>query len=100
KGSIPVDRGAFVDSYPVASPSRFAAALLTEALARKGVAVADRKFPTKPTGDAFKGSYTPQNRLAEYVSARLREDVKITLKTSQNLHASSTPFLLGAILGK
>jgi D-alanyl-D-alanine carboxypeptidase/D-alanyl-D-alanine-endopeptidase (penicillin-binding protein 4) len=100
KGSMPADRGAYIDSYPVASPSRFATALMTAALANKGVAVTDRKFPAKPTGDKFKASYTLQNRVAEYVSAPLGEDVKITLKTSQNLHASSMPFLLGAVLGK
>lgn len=100
KGSIPADRGPYIDSYPVASPSRFAAVLLTEALANKGVVVANRKFPAKPTGDKFKASYTPQNCVAEYVSAPFSEDVKITLKTSQNLHASSMPFLLGAVLGK
>ncbi len=100
KGSIPADRGPFVDSYPVASPSRFATALLTAALANKGVAVTNGKFPAKPTGDKFKVSYTPQNRVAEHISVPFREDVKITLKTSQNLHASSMPFLLGAVLGK
>ena len=100
KGSIPADRGPFVDSYPVASPSRFATALLTAALANKGVAVTNGKFPAKPTGAKFKDSYTPQNRVAEHISAPFREDVKITLKTSQNLHASSMPFLLGAVLGK
>jgi len=100
KGSIPADRGAYIDSYPVASPSRFAAALLAAALEDKGIAIADRKFAAKPAGDKFKASYTPQNRVAEYVSAPLSEDVKVTLKTSQNLHASSMPFLLGAVLGK
>jgi D-alanyl-D-alanine carboxypeptidase/D-alanyl-D-alanine-endopeptidase (penicillin-binding protein 4) len=100
KGSIPADRGAFIDSYPVASPSRFAAALLTAALASHGVIVTDKKFPAKPIGDAFNASYTVENRVAEHVSAPLSEEVKITLKVSQNLHASSMPFLLGAVLGK
>jgi D-alanyl-D-alanine carboxypeptidase/D-alanyl-D-alanine-endopeptidase (penicillin-binding protein 4) len=100
KGSIPADRGPYIDSYPVASPSRFAAALLTAALANKGVAVTNRKFLTKPTGEKFKISYTPENRVAEHISAPFSEDVKITLKVSQNLHASSMPFLLGAVLGK
>ena len=88
------------NSYPVASPSRFATALLTKALAARGIAVANTKFPVKPTGDKFKASYVAQNRVAEYVSAPLSEEVKITLKTSQNLHASSMPFILGAVSGK
>src|SRR5260370_11131977 len=36
--------------------------------------------------------------VAESVSPRLKEEVKVTLKVSQNLHASSMPFLLGALL--
>jgi D-alanyl-D-alanine carboxypeptidase/D-alanyl-D-alanine-endopeptidase (penicillin-binding protein 4) len=35
---------------------------------------------------------------AEHVSPPLKEEVKVTLKVSQNLHASSTPFLLGALI--
>ena len=37
--------------------------------------------------------------MAEHVSPPLREEVKLTLKVSQNLHAATTPYLLGAILG-
>jgi D-alanyl-D-alanine carboxypeptidase/D-alanyl-D-alanine-endopeptidase (penicillin-binding protein 4) len=38
--------------------------------------------------------------VAEHISPPLREEVKVTLKVSQNLHASMTPLLLGALLGK
>src|SRR5258708_15515201 len=43
-------------------------------------------------------NYTAENILAEHVSPPLKEAVKVTLKVSQNLHASSMPFLLGALL--
>jgi len=36
--------------------------------------------------------------VAEHVSPPLSEEVKVTLKVSQNLHASMGPFLLGALL--
>jgi D-alanyl-D-alanine carboxypeptidase len=36
--------------------------------------------------------------LAEHASPPFSEEVKVTLKVSQNLHASATPFLLGAVL--
>ena len=36
--------------------------------------------------------------LAEHVSPPFKEEVKLTLKVSQNLHAATTPYLLGAIL--
>jgi D-alanyl-D-alanine carboxypeptidase/D-alanyl-D-alanine-endopeptidase (penicillin-binding protein 4) len=42
----------------------------------------------------------PPYRLAEHVSAPLAEEVKVTLKVSHNLHASMTPFILGALVGK
>ncbi len=35
-----------------------------------------------------------------HVSPPFAEEVKVTLKVSQNLHASMTPYLLGAVLGK
>ena len=36
--------------------------------------------------------------MAEHVSPPFAEEVKVTLKVSQNLHASATPFLIGAVL--
>src|ERR1700735_491958 len=44
--------------------------------------------------------YQPRYRVAEHVSAPLAEEAKVTLKVSQNLHASMTPFILGAVVGK
>ncbi len=97
EGHIPSDKGSYVYAYPVASPSRFATALLIDRLAQHGVTVAAPAGPA-PAGDAFKASYTPQNKLAEWVSAPLKEDVKVTLQTSQNLHASTMPFVWGGVL--
>ena len=57
----------------------------------------DRKTPP-PDFKALAASYRPENVVAEHVSPPLKEDVKITLKLSQNLHASTTPYLLGALL--
>ncbi len=45
-------------------------------------------------------TYTPEHVVAEHVSPPFSEEVKITLKVSQNLHASATPFLLGALTTK
>jgi PBP4 family serine-type D-alanyl-D-alanine carboxypeptidase len=98
-GNIPPDRGSYVWPYPVASPSRFAAALLAQALRSKGVLVMNSDYPSKPTGDSLKSCYTPGNRVADFVSRPLSEEVKVTLKVSQNLHAGMTPFVLGALVG-
>ena len=45
-------------------------------------------------------SYTPGNVVATHTSPPLKEDVHITLKVSQNLHASTMPYELGAHLAK
>ncbi len=98
-GTIPLGGRNFIAAYPVPSPSRFASALLIEALESQGIGVAKKEYSAAPSSDALKSFYTPQNKVAERVSAPLSEELKITLKVSQNLHASMTPFLLGAILG-
>ena len=45
-------------------------------------------------------SYTPENQVAEHVSPPLSEEIKITLKVSQNLHAGMGPYLLGTLVAK
>ena len=43
-------------------------------------------------------AYTAENVVAEHISPPLSEDIKVTLKVSQNLHATMTPFILGEAL--
>ena len=45
-------------------------------------------------------TYTAENVLAEHLSPPLSEEVKVTLKVSQNLHASATPFIVKSILAR
>ena len=97
-GSFPAGKPAILYSYPVAEPSRFAQVVLTEALAEKGVEV--KGNDKAPDFAALAKSYTADRAVAEHVSPPLREEVKVTLKVSQNLHASLTPLLLGALLRK
>ncbi len=97
-GSVPPRQSSGMMSYAVPEPTRFAATVLAEALKEKGVNIA--VIPTATSAD-FKHlavHYQPENLLAEHVSPPLKEDVKITLKVSQNLHASMGPFLLGALV--
>jgi D-alanyl-D-alanine carboxypeptidase/D-alanyl-D-alanine-endopeptidase (penicillin-binding protein 4) len=44
--------------------------------------------------------YVPENMVAEHVSAPLSEEIKVTLKVSQNLHAGMGPYLLGTLVAK
>jgi D-alanyl-D-alanine carboxypeptidase/D-alanyl-D-alanine-endopeptidase (penicillin-binding protein 4) len=98
-GSIAQTSKPRIYGYPVSSPSRFAAEALTSALDARGV-----KITGKPasTNDAtrYRSFYTSQHQVAEHVSAPLAEEAKVTLKVSQNLHASMMPFILGSVVGK
>jgi dihydroorotase/N-acyl-D-amino-acid deacylase len=97
-GSLPLDGKPTMDSYPVPEPSRFAATVLMEALKEQGIS-ATLAAPTDQINfKALAANYKPENIVAEHVSPPLKEEVKITLKVSQNLHASSMPYLLGALV--
>jgi PBP4 family serine-type D-alanyl-D-alanine carboxypeptidase len=98
-GSIAQSSGPRIYGYPVDSPSRFAAVALNEALRDAGVKV-DSKPDAITANTQYKSFYQPQYKVAEHVSAPLAEEIKVTLKVSHNLHASMTPFILGAIVGK
>ena len=96
-GSFPLGHKPEMMSYAVPEPSRFAATVLAEALKERGIAV---NVPAKSDSVDFRtltGQYQPENMLAEHVSPPLREEIKITLKVSQNLHATMAPYLLGAL---
>jgi PBP4 family serine-type D-alanyl-D-alanine carboxypeptidase len=98
-GSIAQSSGPHIYGYPVASPSRFAAVALNEALQEVGVKV-DGKPDTITNTSKYGSFYAAQYKVAEHVSAPFAEEVKVTLKVSHNLHASMTPYILGAVLGK
>lgn len=99
RGSIAADHGPNNTPYIVASPSRMAAALLRAELERHGVRVTDHSWSPAITDDRYVAHYTPENMVAEHVSAPFREDVRVTLKTSQNLHAGMMPYIVGAVVG-
>jgi PBP4 family serine-type D-alanyl-D-alanine carboxypeptidase len=99
-GSVPARGPAILYSYPVPSPTRFAEVVLAEALREEGVRADPRDIATAPNLARLRPSYTDAKVVAEHISPSLREEVKVTLKVSQNLHASMMPALLGALLGK
>jgi D-alanyl-D-alanine carboxypeptidase/D-alanyl-D-alanine-endopeptidase (penicillin-binding protein 4) len=103
-GSFPIGTKPAFFPYPVPEPSRFAVSVLTEALAEKGVHVEPDAAKIGAAGAEPKPPFPtpfPENQVvAEHVSPPFREEVKVTLKVSQNLHASNTPFWVGALLRK
>lgn len=85
--------------WAIPQPSRFAREVLVDALRQAGVQVAAEPAPLTEW-PALARSYTGENQVAEHVSPPLKEDVKVTLKVSQNLHAAMMPYVLGATLGQ
>jgi PBP4 family serine-type D-alanyl-D-alanine carboxypeptidase len=98
-GAIPAGAAPILFSYPVPEPRRFARAALVEALHAAGVEVLSATFRDSSTGVAPTVSRNGWTQVAEHISPPLSEDVRITLKVSQNLHASMMPYLLGGLLG-
>jgi D-alanyl-D-alanine carboxypeptidase/D-alanyl-D-alanine-endopeptidase (penicillin-binding protein 4) len=96
-GTFPADKQPMLFSYAVPEPSRFAEVAFADALRAEGISV---DLATAAAQHEYRGTsaaYTPANLVAEHVSPPLSEEVKVTLKVSQNLHASATPFILKSI---
>jgi N-acyl-D-amino-acid deacylase len=98
-GSLPLDKPFGMMSYAVPEPTRFAETVLTEALREKGVEVKSAGQNVTTDFKTLSSNYNDQNLLAEHISPPLQEEVIITLKVSQNLHASMTPYLMGSLVG-
>src|SRR5947199_8976561 len=82
-----------MSAYRVPEPARFAEVVLAEALHEQGIAAAARGYEDKRDFAALAKQYSSDGVVAEHVSAPLSEEIKVTLKVSQNLHATATPFL-------
>ena len=101
RGSLPAGSSPILYSYAVPSPSAFAATVLAEALREAGVQLTmTKRDQPAPDFAALAARYPDAPVLAEHVSAPLTEEAKVTLKVSQNLHASAWPSILGAVVGK
>ena len=99
-GTFPSDKQPILFSYAVPEPSRFAEVVFADALRAQGVAV---NLATAAAQREYRGTpaaYTTENVVAEHVSPPMSEEVKVTLKVSQNLHASSTPFIVKSVLAR
>jgi D-alanyl-D-alanine carboxypeptidase/D-alanyl-D-alanine-endopeptidase (penicillin-binding protein 4) len=97
-GSVPLGDPPTLYAYRVPTPTRFAEVGLTLALQQAGVQIADAPRDATFDRSAFAAAYLPANRVAEHVSPPLREDVKVTLKVSDNLHAAMMPYLWGVLV--
>jgi PBP4 family serine-type D-alanyl-D-alanine carboxypeptidase len=99
-GTLPLGFQPQTVSFGVPSPTTFAETVLREALIAAGVEIKNPKSATVPDFTALQRFYSSSNQVAEHVSLPLSEEIKVTLKVSQNLHAGTGPYLLGALVGK
>jgi dihydroorotase/N-acyl-D-amino-acid deacylase len=99
-GSLPVGFKPQPATIAVPSPTKFAEAVFREALIAAGVEVKSPSAPAPADFTPFTRFYTTENQVAEHVSPPLSEEIKVTLKVSQNLHAGMGPYLLGALVAK
>ena len=103
-GQIPLKDAGEVQFLGIAEPAVYAARALADALARRGVAVTGRAvachlYPNQ-VADLKVGPApqpTPGVELARRVSAPLFEDLRITDKISQNLHAEMALRAVGRV---
>jgi len=92
EGPKPLLRVREVDDAPA-----WARALFIEALRRAGVTVdASPHGPNRPELLPARGSYKPEEQVAKLVSPPFAENVRLILKVSHNLHASTLPLLVAA----
>ena len=82
-------------SIPV--PSRFGEIALSEVLADAGVRVIPRLGTRMVDHSVLAPFYVDSLVVAEHVSLPLTAAARVVLKTSQNLHASNFPLLLGSL---
>jgi PBP4 family serine-type D-alanyl-D-alanine carboxypeptidase len=95
-GTVPLGMQESLTVYKLSTPSIFAETVFSEALASKGIAVTFPSLRTSVDFAPLKPSYIEKNEVALHTSAPLSEEIKVTLKVSQNLHASMTvPYLIG-----
>ena len=100
RGTIPVSAKPLLRIYPVDDPAAFARALFVEALHREGVSVAASRFENSVNELPEKASYAGMTRVAALKSPPFSEVIKVTLKVSHNLYASTCPLLIAAKEGK
>lgn len=97
RGRLPVGHARVVKIYEVDEPASFARALLIEALHRRGVRLASSPLDVNRTDSLpSRSEVAALPRVAEYTSPPFSEYLRVILKVSHNLHASTLPLLLAA----
>jgi N-acyl-D-amino-acid deacylase len=99
-GSLPAGSKPQPATIAVPSPTKFAETVFREALMAAGVQLKSGSAPAPIDFSPYTRFYTAENQVTEHVSPPLSQEIKVTLKVSQNLHAGMGPYLLGALVAK
>jgi N-acyl-D-amino-acid deacylase len=99
-GNIPMGTEPQTAAFAVPSPTKFATAVLGDVLKSAGISVNSKAAAPMADFTPLQHFYTAENQLAEHISPPLSEEIKITLKVSQNVHAGMGPYLLGLLVAK
>jgi D-alanyl-D-alanine carboxypeptidase/D-alanyl-D-alanine-endopeptidase (penicillin-binding protein 4) len=100
RGKIPLGHRRVVVIHEVDEPASFARSLLIEALRRREVRVEASPLGQNTMHDlAARSRVARLPRVAVYTSPPFREFIKVILKVSHNLHASTLPMLVAARRG-
>lgn len=95
RGQMPIRPKPLVRIFPVDDPARAARALFIEALRLRGVAVGASIFQ-EPSALPSREDVAKLPVVATLLSPPFAEVVKVTLKVSHNLYASTLPMLVAA----
>ena len=99
-GSLPVGIAPQPATIAVPSPTKFAETVFREALSAARIQIKSGPAPNVTDFSPYARFYGTENQVAEHVSPPLSEEIKVTLKVSQNLHAGMGPYLLGTLVAK
>lgn len=101
RGHVPVGHAPVVRIAEVDDPASFARTLFIEVLRRRGVRVEAAALSDNPADKLPpRAEVAALPHVAEYTSPPFREYVKVILKVSHNLHASTLPLLVAAKHGQ
>ncbi len=102
RGKVPVGHAPTVRIYEIEDPASFARTLFIETLRKRGVRVEASSVSDNPPQSRLpaRGTVAGLPKVAEYTSPPFREYLRVILKVSHNLHASTLPLLIAAHHGE
>ena len=100
RGQVRAKSQSLVRIYPVDDPAAFARALFIEALQHEGITVSASPLARAAGKLPEKAGYGKLTRVAVLTSPPFAELLKVTLKVSHNLYASTLPLLIATKHGE